>query len=141
MADIERHAPAPSSHDDNVEVRHEHSDVNVRGILWFVVGLTVSAIVIHIAVWGLFEVFARRASQADPSPAPLAVRELSAPPEPRLQGLPWQQEWTTPRQELTAYRDSELRKLQSYGWIDRNTGVVHIPIDRAIEIMAQRGSR
>jgi hypothetical protein len=29
--------------------------------------------------------------------------------------------------------------LKSYGWIDRDKGVVHIPIDRAIEILAERG--
>ena len=28
-------------------------------------------------------------------------------------------------------------RLASYGWVDRNAGVVHIPIDRAMELVAQ----
>jgi hypothetical protein len=34
---------------------------------------------------------------------------------------------------------SERAELRSYGWVDRDARVVHIPIDRAIEILVGRG--
>ena len=36
-------------------------------------------------------------------------------------------------------RDLEARRerLGSYGWVDRKAGVVHVPIDRAMELSAQ----
>jgi len=37
---------------------------------------------------------------------------------------------------LNAQEDA---RLSSYGWVDKNTGIVHVPIDRAIDLIAQRG--
>jgi hypothetical protein len=40
---------------------------------------------------------------------------------------------------LQQLREAESAKLNSYGWIDKSTGVVRIPIDRAMDLLAQRG--
>jgi hypothetical protein len=32
-----------------------------------------------------------------------------------------------------------LSRLNGYGWVDRQAGVAHIPIDRAIEIVGRSG--
>jgi hypothetical protein len=53
------------------------------------------------------------------------------PPSPRLQ--------IDPRAELTALRAAEAARLSSYGWVDRATGVVHLPLDRAIALTVERG--
>ena len=53
------------------------------------------------------------------------------PPLPRLQ--------TRPAADLTAFRASEDLVLQGYAWVDQETGVVRIPVARAIELIAQRG--
>jgi hypothetical protein len=52
-------------------------------------------------------------------------------PEPRLQA--------TPAVDLAKLRAAEDKELKSYGWIDRPAGVVRIPIERAMELIAQRG--
>jgi hypothetical protein len=52
-------------------------------------------------------------------------------PEPRLQ--------RTPGPDLKAFRAQEDKVLDSYGWIDQSKGVVRIPIDRAIAVLAARG--
>jgi len=44
-----------------------------------------------------------------------------------------------PVQELRAFREAEDERLSTYGWVDQSKGVVHIPIERAIDIVAQRG--
>jgi hypothetical protein len=63
---------------------------------------------------------------------PLAAgQEDRLPPEPRLQ--------TNPRADLKDLRDSEERVLESYSWVDRNGGVVRIPIDEAMKLTLQRG--
>ena len=53
------------------------------------------------------------------------------PPEPRLQ--------TNPREDLRELRDAEQDTLTTYGWVDRNAGIVRIPIDEAITLTLQRG--
>jgi hypothetical protein len=136
MAEIHRphaHAPVPAdSALENVTVHHEESDVNIRGILGFGAGLVVVAVVIHLLMWVLLGFFESRAAK-QPQPAyPLAAtQENRLPPEPRLQ--------TNPREDLAVLRARENAQLQSYGWVDRNAGVVRIPIDAAMKLTLQRG--
>ncbi len=118
---------------NNPAVHHEESDVNIRAILGFAAGLIVVAIVIHVAIWGLFRFFDARAThQAEQPEYPLAAKqEQRLPPEPRLQ--------TNPRQDLADLRAAEDVTLSTYGWVDRNAGVVRIPIDEAMKLTLQRG--
>ena len=53
------------------------------------------------------------------------------PPEPRLQ--------VDPRQDLSAYREREAALLDGYRWVDKNAGVVRIPIDEAMKRVVERG--
>ena len=39
----------------------------------------------------------------------------------------------------TDFQTAERERLESYGWMDRSTGAVHIPIERAIDLVAERG--
>src|SRR5215831_17953187 len=52
-------------------------------------------------------------------------------PSPRLQ--------VDPADDLAALRRAEEERLSSYGWIDRDRTTLHIPIDRAMALTAQRG--
>ena len=53
------------------------------------------------------------------------------PPAPNLQ--------TQPFKDVYLLRQGENEKLDSYGWVDKEGGVARIPIDRAMEVMLQRG--
>jgi hypothetical protein len=57
--------------------------------------------------------------------------DLPMPPAPRLQ--------TDPDADLAALHAQEARELTSYGWVDRGAGIARIPIERAMELTAQRG--
>ncbi len=35
----------------------------------------------------------------------------------------------------------QRRRLQQWGWVDRERGIVHMPIDKAMEIVAREGGR
>jgi hypothetical protein len=53
------------------------------------------------------------------------------PPAPRLQDDEFR--------DLAALRHAEDSRLKTYGWIDRDRGVVRIPIDKAMRLVAERG--
>ena len=76
------------SHIRNVEVTHETSDVNVNGVLTFVVGLTILTISVFIGLIFLFNYFkGQAAKEVQPGPMALSPQER-LPPEPRLQEAP-----------------------------------------------------
>src|SRR5581483_9932845 len=70
-------------------------------------------------------------AQTPEPPGPVAGVSAQRPPEPRLQ--------TEPRADMRRYRQDEERSLNSYGWVDRSAGVVHIPIQQAMNLLVQRG--
>jgi len=114
------------------QTRHETSDVNIRGILAFGAALIVAAVVIHFLVWLLFAYFTAREAPIAAREFPLAADQQNRlPPEPRLQA--------SPRQDLADLRRNEDAILDSYGWVDRNAGVVRIPIADAIRLTLERG--
>jgi hypothetical protein len=133
---------------DNPDVRHEDRDVNVRGIFVFVVLLGVLVLLSCALMYWLFGYFARTEAREKETVFPLAVAERQEPlqkrlarlPEPRLEGIePGSLNrsgvagWPSygPEQALR-----EQRLLDEYGWVDRKAGVVRIPIDRAMELLA-----
>ncbi|MCW8127714.1 hypothetical protein [Microbulbifer halophilus] len=103
--------------------RHEPDLPRVRPIartLWLTLLLVLAS------GWLLWHVY--RLWQPQPSPPLFAP---PAPTQPQLQ--------TNPRADLRDYREREQRRLQSYGWVNREAGVVHIPIERAMDLLVERG--
>jgi len=129
---LPHHSGASHGTSENPEVHHETSDVDIRAILGFGAGLFVVAVGIHVIVWLLFGYFASREAQRVPPEYPLAASQGERlPPEPRLQ--------IAPRDDLRDLRASEDELLSNYGWVDRNAGIVRIPINEAMRLTLQRG--
>jgi hypothetical protein len=127
------YGPAPAT-DSAAEAGHETSDVSIGGIVKFGIGLAAATIVIHLAVWGIFrflEKRERREDQAQAVSTMVSANLRRTPPEPRLEPDP-----LVPRQFKEA---RERTVLESYGWVDRNAGVAHIPIDRAMDLLVEKG--
>jgi hypothetical protein len=132
MAELHHPHAAERTPTANPEVHHETSDVNIRAILGFGAALIVVATVIHLLIYVLFRYFDAREAQRVAPQYPLAIaQESRLPPEPRLQ--------TNPRQDLADLRAKEAEILATYGWVDRNSGIVRIPIDEAIRLTLERG--
>lgn len=111
---------------------HEESDVSIRGIVRFGIGLAVAAVVISVAMWGLFRFLDAREQRKDRVVPPLVAANLArTPPGPRLEPAP-----LAPRRAMQAQENALLR---SYGWVDRGAGVVRIPVERAMELLVERG--
>jgi hypothetical protein len=122
------------------DVNYEESDVNIRGIVKFGFGLSVAIVVVCLLVWGLFALFYARAVKNESAPPPL-YRSERLPPEPRLQGMPGHQD--LPSEDIKDFRKRENAELNSYGWVippsGDQAGIVHIPIERAKELIVERG--
>ena len=116
----------------SVQAGHEKSDVSIGAIVKFGIGLAVAAAVIHVALWGLFEVLEAREGRRDAPLPPLAAAGLRrTPPEPRLEP-----DALLPRRRMVA---QENAALTAYGWVDRDAGIVRIPIERAMDLLVERG--
>ena len=44
-----------------------------------------------------------------------------------------------PQQDLEQLRRKQQELLNSYGWVDRDAGVVRIPIERAMDLVGEKG--
>ena len=109
---------------------HEKTDIDISAIVRFGIGLCALAVVSFVLIWGFYHSSNR--SMAGPLP-PTGLEHhrrrpaaAAAPPADARRDL----------QEMLAAED---KLLHSYGWVDQQHGMVRIPIDRAIDLLAQRG--
>jgi hypothetical protein len=123
---------------DNPKVRHEHSDVNLRGILVTAAALVAVAVLIHLVCWWLFDLFGGREARAKQSQFPLAVEERDKlPRQPQLEGIK-NREGRADNVRPRDLRAEEQPQLDSRGWVDKEKGIIHIPIDQAMKIMVEK---
>ena len=109
---------------------HEERDVRLRPLIISGVSMAALAGLSLLAMWWLFNYFAARQMRLETDLHPLLeTRQL--PPEPRLQ--------VSPPLDRRAILSHERSILDSYGWVDRQSGIVRIPIRRAIDLLTERG--
>lgn len=109
---------------------HEHREANLALIIWGAIGLGVATLILMLIVWGMFNALKVTEVRHEELVSPLATPG-AFPPEPRLQVKPYE--------ELQRLHAHENEILSSYGWQDQKSGIVHIPIDKAMDLVAQRG--
>jgi hypothetical protein len=144
-----RHAPPDIPHHHtpeelhNVDVAHEHVDVNVRAILLFAVGLVVVAVISALAMVVLFRVFENMAAANDPKLSPLATPSTDMPKRtsesPYFGAAPQPQLITNEPAVLQQLRQNETEQMHGYGWVDQPAGVARIPIEDAKKLILERG--
>ena len=116
----------------DVTLGYEERDVRARPIVLAVVGLAAVSVAAFVLMHLLFNLLAVMQSKETAAPSPLAgAYGLKEPPEPRLQN--------SPIHDLQELRARDAAALHEYAWVDRDAGVVRIPIERAIAVLAERG--
>ena len=131
MNDEPAHGPELIAMRDS-DVKYERTDASVRGVVWFLGILTVCGLLIQLLLAGLYKYMAGPdVSLYEHTSAASVYSKPPRVPQPRLQSDP-----VADRSLLVATQE---QRLNSYGWVDQNAGVVHIPIERAIDLLAQRG--
>ena len=114
--------------------QHERTDASFKGIVGFLAVMLLGAIILHVTIWWWLE--AMRASPAKFNDA-THWRPLDRPSSELRQDFPRLQ--LAPAREMEAFMADQRRLLNSYGWIDQTAGVVRIPVERAMELITQRG--
>jgi hypothetical protein len=111
---------------------YEHTDANVWVIAKFGIWLAVTAIIVHLGIGLLWRGLVDQATETNEQQYPLATSiDPKLPPEPRLQQYP--------RDEVYTFRLNEEEKLHSYGYVNKEAGIVRIPIEEAMRLTVERG--
>ncbi len=132
---------------------YEASDVGVTGIVVFLTALGIFVVVGGILCYGIGKVINARMNKEDGPNSKwtqtVDVRQLgNLPSSPELQNKIGEitQSFPTPRvqmddgnQDVADMHAREDLLLDNYTWVDQSKGTVRIPIDRAMELIAQRG--
>jgi len=125
-ADLE-YGPTP----EDAEYEHTDIDPGIAGkfALWLGIAMLISGGIVYGTFW-LFE--GQTVSWNEQVQRfPLAAGQVKEAPLPRLQ--------TQPFKDVHTLKREQFEMLSSYGWVDQGTGVVRIPIEDAMRILAERG--
>jgi len=124
----------------------EHQDLQVSGILYFLLTLAIATVLTALFMVGVYKFLDKHERANQPAVSPLVANvpkpELNTRaeyeqyaektfPNPRLE--------TDERNQLNQIRTQEDDLLDSYGWVDEPAGTVRIPIQRAMDLLVQRG--
>jgi hypothetical protein len=119
----------------------ERQDLGSKPIFAFIISVVVIGVLVYYVIWGIFHFLDAYGRKNQQPLTPLVevqqdsrnarTEHIQRFPEPRLE--------ENERTELNDFRYSEEEKLNSAGWVDQGAGVAHIPITRAMELIAQRG--
>jgi hypothetical protein len=121
----------------------ERQDLKVSGILYFLLTLVVVTALCLVGLRGLYAFLEHREKVSQPAVNPLVTNvpedtrhiapgyPQSVFPNPKLE--------EDERGQLNGIRLEEEKTLNSYGWVDEKAGTVRIPIERAMDLIAQRG--
>ena len=123
------------SHGANVPVDrgdgYEKRDANVGALLQFAFWMAVVMAVTMVAMKFTFD-FLKRVEPLGATSSPLVKEGARVmPPAPLLQ--------VHPHQELVDYCAAQQEAVNSYGWVNQESGVARIPVDRAMDLIVSRG--
>ncbi len=119
--------------DDSVARGHETSDVDPKSVAISGIVLSVGLILLAILFSaGMYMIF-KSNSPAPNAPARtlIVTDSTKLPPMPRLQA--------DPEVTLAPFVKSQDSILASYGWVDKDSGIARIPIERAMDLVVKKG--
>jgi hypothetical protein len=125
-----KHSSKPNDPVD-ASAGYEKRDVNIKGLFQFALWMAVVLAVTLVGMRLTFDFF-KRVEPLGPTASPLvSPTARMIPPGPLLQ--------VQPHQELQQYCRAQQQAVDTYAWVNQSSGVVRIPIDRAIELILERG--
>lgn len=146
--------PEEHKHEEvDTSLGFERTDVRISGVLVFLASLGIFVVVSAVLCYGIGKVINTHMNQEDGPTSKWAkivnIRQLgNLPSNPAMQDKVAQlmQSFPTPRlqidngdQEVANLHARENLLLDHYSWINQGKGEVRIPIERAMQLIAQRG--
>ncbi|MBV8377517.1 MAG: hypothetical protein JO279_11005 [Verrucomicrobia bacterium] len=110
---------------------YETRDVPARPWAWFTLGFAASLLIICLGTFVFIRFLAAPGTIIGRTGHP-ADKSLVRFPEPQLQ--------SNPSLDLHKYLQHKQDEINTYGWIDRRSGIVRIPIERAVDIFVNQGA-
>jgi len=124
----------PEVREDDVRnpgVSYEPSQADLRVVLAFLLALGLAAVMVLLVLWGMFSYFRAKSAERGPLPSPRMYTSPPGVPQPQLQ--------PNPVADYDVYRLSAGETLNSYGWVDQKAEIARIPIDKAMDLVVERG--
>ncbi len=121
--------------DPLVDMGYEPQDLGFGAIKKFVFALFAFTAVSFALVFGLFKILKLDLQAADRARAEALPFQKKIPEAPN----PLLQSNVTAKKAIADLRADERKGLGSYAWVDKEKGIVRIPIDRAISLIGERG--
>jgi len=111
--------------------RHEVHDIQLRPIVNFALVMVVAMTVAFVLIWWLVRMWTGASLVMQPQIAPVVIT-----PQPASTSvMPF-----FVANELDGLLREQATRINSYGWVDREAGVVHLPIERAMQLFVERGA-
>ncbi len=110
---------------------HERKDVDVRALFTVAFLLLLSCVAIFIVITLMMHYFKVHEPGVTAGQANIPLTRARDFPHPRLV--------IKPGASLAELRAAEDSDLNSYGWVDRTSGIARIPIDGAMQLLLERG--
>ena len=137
MSDIEGNTHP--EHIRNPEVAYEQRDLSARAIMVFLLLLVVASTFAGFIVWGMYRSLGFHQIQPQPSSTAIMTPENTLPKGDPALAFPAPKLQPNPAADLNKFRTRENQVLDSYGFVDKDRGVVRIPIERAMQLLVERG--
>ena len=127
------------------ETAFEREDLSTRGVFVFMIGLSIVGLVIYFIIVGMYSFLDKYEHDQMTTASPLVTSRGSAARVVTKDYMEKFKENGTPMlesDERGQFKDFLLKQegqLNSYGWVDQQAGVAHIPIERAMDLIVARG--
>ncbi len=115
----------------NPNVKYETTDANAKTIGYIGVAIVIAAIILPILLGWLYGHFERTAAKGPAVSEVMGKKGFDAPNAPQLE--------PNAVESYRNFRQSQREKLNDYGWVDKQKGVVHIPIEQAMQKLVKQG--
>ncbi len=110
---------------------HERKDADVIGLLMIAGLLFLLLAICFLTAWGVLHPLNCEQTAKDRRSTAPRTQQANAFPKPNLV--------VHPGEEWAAVQAAARRQLNTYGWVNRSAGQARMPIERAMELLVERG--
>jgi hypothetical protein len=132
MGTTDRSHASPHTLPNGQRLNHEPTDVSLKGVTRIAILSYAIILVIFLGVYGFWKAAQSWASDTRQMP-PMSAYSEGKDRMPRGPLV-----LTDEPGYLRELQKQERDVLEHYGWVDKGQGIVRVPIDRAMDILAQQ---
>jgi hypothetical protein len=122
----------------HADVAYEVRDLSHQAVFYFFLALGVVILFVLLAMWGMFKQLGSSEFVGHRTTNPIMtsdeeLKEIGGDP---ANSFPMPHLQPDPIADLNKFRIREEQRLNTYGWVSQKQDRIHIPIEKAIDIMA-----